>query len=56
MVTPSSYQAKRFRLSGLKGLSDESLELHLRLYEGYVQEANRLTDRIDKCLKGGQVD
>lgn len=28
MVTPSSYQAKRFRLSGLKGLSDESLELH----------------------------
>jgi Fe-Mn family superoxide dismutase len=56
MIRPPSYQAKRFHLSGLKGLSGQTLERHLKLYEGYVQEANRLTDRIGKCLKDGQVD
>jgi len=50
------YKAKQFRLSGLNGISDETLEMHLKLYEGYVKETNRLTEKISEFLKDGNVD
>ena len=50
------YKAKQFRLSGLNGISDETLEMHLKLYEGYVKETNRLTEKISEFLKDGKVD
>jgi len=50
------YKAKQFRLSGLNGISDETLEMHLKLYEGYVKETNRLTEKISELLKDGNVD
>ena len=28
------YQAKQFNLSALKGISDETLDMHFKLYEG----------------------
>ena len=34
------YKAKQFNLSGLKGISDQTLEMHFKLYEGYVKETN----------------
>jgi len=51
-----SYQAKQFNLSGLNGISDQTLEMHFKLYEGYVKETNNLTERIAEILKDGQVD
>jgi Fe-Mn family superoxide dismutase len=56
MITPPAYRAKRFDLGGLKGISDQTLTLHLALYERYVREANRLSECIDQCLKDGRVD
>lgn len=56
MLTPPAYQAKGFHLHGLNGISDRTLELHFGLYEGYAQASNRLTERIGRCLKDGQVD
>jgi Fe-Mn family superoxide dismutase len=56
MKTPASYQARSFNLSGLKGISDQTLEMHFKLYEGYVKETNRLTEKIAEFLKDGQVD
>lgn len=50
------YKPKRFDLSGLNGISDQTLEMHFGLYEGYVKETNRLTDRIAEFLLDGQVD
>jgi Fe-Mn family superoxide dismutase len=50
------YKAKQFRLSGLNGISDETFEMHLKLYEGYVKETNRLTEKISEFLKDGNVD
>ena len=41
MIRDSSYKAKQFNLKGLKGISDETLELHFKLYEGYVNETNK---------------
>jgi Fe-Mn family superoxide dismutase len=52
----SSYQPKQFNLSGLKGISDETLEMHFKLYEGYVKETNKLTEKIAEFLKDGKVD
>jgi superoxide dismutase, Fe-Mn family len=52
----ASYKAREFNLSGLNGISDETLEMHFKLYEGYVKETNNLTDRIAKFIEDGNVD
>jgi Fe-Mn family superoxide dismutase len=56
MGTTGSYQARQFDLSGLKGISDKTLEMHFKLYEGYVKETNNLTERINDFVKDGNVD
>ena len=56
MGTTGSYQARQFNLSGLNGISDETLEMHFKLYEGYVKETNNLTERINEFVKDGNVD
>src|ERR1051326_4913707 len=56
MINTNSYQAKQFNLSGLNGISDRTLGMHLKLYEGYVKETNNLSDRISEFLKDGKVD
>ena len=56
MITSNSYQAKQFNLSGLNGISDRTLEMHFKLYEGYVKETNNLSNRISEFLKDGKVD
>ncbi len=51
-----TYKPQQFDLSGLNGISDETLEMHFKLYEGYVKETNRLTDKISAFLQDGKVD
>ena len=51
-----NYQARQFNLSGLKGISDQTLEMHFKLYEGYVKETNKLTEKIAEFLQDGKVD
>ncbi|MDT5261562.1 MAG: hypothetical protein QOC61_566, partial [Acidobacteriota bacterium] len=36
MTEIKAYTAKQFDLSGLNGISDQTLEMHFKLYEGYV--------------------
>jgi Fe-Mn family superoxide dismutase len=50
------YKAKQFRLSGLNGISDQTVEMHFKLYEGYVKETNNLQEKIAELLKDGKVD
>jgi Fe-Mn family superoxide dismutase len=56
MISNNSYKPKQFDLSGLNGISDKTLELHFKLYEGYVKETNNLSERISKFLEDGKVD
>jgi superoxide dismutase, Fe-Mn family len=51
-----AYKPRQFNLSGLKGISDETLEMHFKLYEGYVNETNKLNEKIADFLKDGKVD
>ena len=56
MSLTDSYKAKQFNLSSLQGISDETLEMHFKLYEGYVKETNKLTEKIVEFVRGGKVD
>lgn len=51
-----TYTAKSYNLSGLNGISDQTLEMHFKLYEGYVTNTNTLTERIATILFDGKVD
>ncbi|MCA1613472.1 MAG: superoxide dismutase [Acidobacteria bacterium] len=56
MINKFTYRPKQFDLSGLNGISDKTLEMHFKLYEGYVKETNKLTERISEYLKDAKVD
>ncbi|HEX8335721.1 MAG TPA: Fe-Mn family superoxide dismutase [Pyrinomonadaceae bacterium] len=56
MAEVKSYRAKQFDLSGLNGISDQTLEMHFKLYEGYVTNTNTLTSKITEILSDGRVD
>ena len=49
--TPRTYP----NLKGLKGISDGLLETHLKLYEGYVNRANKLTETLFGMAKEKQA-
>ena len=51
-----SYKPREFNLGGLTGISDETLEMHFKLYEGYVKETNKLTEKISEFIKDANVD
>ncbi len=51
-----SYKPRQFDLSGLNGISDETLEMHFKLYEGYVTNTNTLTEKIAKIFEDKKVD
>jgi len=50
------YKARQFNLSGLNGISDKTLEMHFKLYEGYVTQTNLLTEKIDEIIEDGRID
>src|SRR5260370_40509642 len=56
MSANEPYRPKQFTLSGLKGISDQTLEMHFKVYEGYVKETNNLSERIAEFLNDGKVD
>jgi Fe-Mn family superoxide dismutase len=45
------YEAKNFeRLLGLKGFSDNALKTHFLLYQGYVNNTNKLLDELKSAV------
>jgi len=52
---PTAYKAKQFNLAGLTGISDKTLEMHLKLYEGYVASTNKLSDQLTELAANGQA-
>ena len=55
-MNAKKYNPKSFDLSGLTGISDKTLEMHFKLYEGYVTNTNTLTEKIGNILADGKVD
>ena len=52
----TTFKARQFNLSNLTGISDETIEMHFKLYEGYVKETNKLNEKIAEFIKDGRVD
>ncbi len=46
------YKAKTFDLSGLNGITDATLAMHFKLYEGYVTNTNLLNEQIAELSSG----
>lgn len=52
----TTYKARSFDLSGLNGISDETLAMHFKLYEGYVTNTNTLNQKVAELISGGELD
>ncbi len=52
----TTYKAKTFDLSDLTGISNETLAMHFKLYEGYVTNTNTLNQRIADLIGAGELD
>lgn len=51
-----NYSAKNFNhLIGMPGFSDALLQIHFKLYEGYVKNANELLTKLKALSDGGQA-
>jgi Fe-Mn family superoxide dismutase len=48
------YTPKKWDLSGLTGISDDTLNIHFGLYEGYVKNTNTLNERIAEMRSNGK--
>jgi superoxide dismutase, Fe-Mn family len=56
MLESNIYKPRQFNLGKLQGISEKTLEVHFKLYEGYVKSVNELNEKIAKTLADGQVD
>ena len=55
-ISPRVYRPREFKLSGLKGISDQTLEMHFDLYQGYVKNTNLLTEQLVEMFKQGRAE
>ncbi len=55
ILAQQSYAPKKWNLSGLQGISDQTLTVHFGLYEGYVKNTNLLNEQINEKIKAGPV-
>jgi len=49
------YEAKTFNLGSLDGLSEKQISEHLKLYQGYVKNINKLMGRIEELKKDSET-
>jgi Fe-Mn family superoxide dismutase len=53
---PNSYEAQDFsQLKGMKGFSDQALDMHFALYQGYVKNTNLLGKELQKLAEQNQT-
>lgn len=53
--TPTEYKAKDYsHLKGLHGITDEQIEVHLKLYAGYVNRTNALFAKVAQLSNEGK--
>ena len=54
-LAQQTYSPKKWDLSGLQGISDDTLGIHFGLYEGYVTNTNKLNEQLAEFVKNGQA-
>jgi Fe-Mn family superoxide dismutase len=51
MATPQKFEEKKFVIPELKGISKKTIEEHLKLYAGYVKNANLINEKMGQYAK-----
>lgn len=54
-LSQQAYAPKKWSLAGLQGISDNTLQTHFGLYEGYVKNTNLLNEQLAELIKNGQA-
>jgi superoxide dismutase, Fe-Mn family len=54
MIEIFTFKPRTWNLSGLRGISDHTLETHFGLYEGYVKNTNLLREEITEIRERGK--
>ena len=49
------YKQKEFNVSGLTGISEQTIQVHLGLYAGYVKNTNALNERLADLAAQGKT-
>ncbi len=52
-LAQQTYTPKKWTLAGLQGISDNTLQVHFGLYEGYVKNTNLLNEQLAEQLSAG---
>ena len=53
--SPATYKAKEFSaLKGLHAITDDQIEVHLKLYQGYVTRSNKLNETLASMANEGK--
>jgi superoxide dismutase, Fe-Mn family len=55
MLAKGPYKLHQFQLVGLKGLSEKQIDVHLKLYAGYVTNVNTLNDKLAAMSRDGKI-
>ena len=50
----TTYEAKKFKLPKLEGISEKSAEEHVGLYEGYVKNFNAISTALEEYMKDSE--
>ena len=48
------FKPKTFNIAKLKGISEETVQQHLKLYEGYVKNTNLILQKIEELLSDSE--
>ena len=51
-----TFEEKKFNIPKLKGISEKTIEEHLKLYSGYVKNANTILTKIDEYVKDAETN
>jgi Fe-Mn family superoxide dismutase len=55
VMTGTAYRPQDVHLSGLSGISDRTLAMHIDLYRGYVRHTNLLTEQLAEMREKGRA-
>lgn len=50
------FEEQTFTLPELKGISNKNIEEHLKLYSGYVKNANMITEKVAELVKADPLE
>lgn len=55
MLAQGPYPQQDFKVGGLSGISDQTIQMHLGLYAGYVKNTNALNEKLQELGRQGKV-